>query len=91
MNNKNNNLSLDELEGKLGPVEYNSGLVIRCHLAHSKPLACLSNEELATLIRQKIGLRYLVPLAKDRLQSKFEDSSELYEGELFDAVNGINI
>lgn len=66
--------------------DWDSGLVERCRLAWGKPLRDLSREELATLLRQRIAIEHLLPIAKQRLQDRTDDNTEMYAGELQSAV-----
>jgi hypothetical protein len=73
----------------LGPwiePDWDSGLIDRCRQAWTKPLRDLSREELATLLRQRIALEHLLPIAQQKLQSGVDDGTEMYEGELAAAV-----
>jgi hypothetical protein len=73
----------------LGPwvePDWDSGLIDRCRRAWSKPLRDLSREELATLLRQRIALEQVLPVAKQRLRDRMDDGTEIYEGELEDAI-----
>ena len=63
-----------------------SGLIDRCRQAWNKPLQDLSREELATLLRQRIAVEHLLPIAKHKLQSGEDDGTEMYEGELGAAI-----
>jgi hypothetical protein len=63
-----------------------TGLVRRCREAWSKPLESLSNEELATFLRQKIAVAHLTPIAKKRVAEHFEDGTEMYDEELSNAI-----
>lgn len=47
-----------------------SYIVKTCHRARKKPLCDLTHEELRCLIGQKIGLRYLLPIAVTVLQQE---------------------
>ena len=53
------------------------------------PVGKLSNEALATFLRQRIALELIVSEAQKRVQSGFDDNSEMYDGELSDALNGL--
>jgi hypothetical protein len=73
----------------LGPwvePDWDSGLIGRCRMAWNKPLRDLSNEELATLLRQRIAVEHILPLARKRVEDGIEDDTEMYEGELEAAI-----
>lgn len=73
----------------LGPwidPEWESGLIERCKKAWNKPLKELSNEELATLLRQRVAVQYLLPIAKKRIDDDVDDDTEMYDGELEAAI-----
>lgn len=40
-------------------------------------------------LRQDFGWSHLLPVARQRLEEGFSDDSELYEGELQNAVNSL--
>jgi hypothetical protein len=62
--------SLEELENDYWDKPgYNSYVVTTCFAARKKPLSELSNEEIRLLIGQKLGLKYLLPLAVDILKT----------------------
>lgn len=42
----------------------------------------MTNEQLATFIRQKIAIDFTLPLALWRLEQNIDDDTELYEGQL---------
>jgi len=50
------------------------------------PIVDLSNEMLATFLRQRIALRLVVPEAQKRLDSGFVDGTELYDEELAESL-----
>jgi hypothetical protein len=74
--------SVADVEGPWVDPEYDSGLIRRCKRGWNVPVSELSNELLATYLRQKIALRIVIPEARQRLDEGFEDGSELYPEEL---------
>jgi len=80
--------SLENLEKEpWGETTYDSYLVRRMHEIRKLPLAELTNDDIAMLIRQQSSLDYIVPLALDKLQKDvlaYGDSS--CEGAIMDAV-----
>jgi hypothetical protein len=83
---------MSTLSDILGPWEeppFESGLISRCRNAWTKPIVTLTRQELATLIRQKIALESLIPIAKMKIQEP-DDDSELFEGELAQAIKDAN-
>jgi hypothetical protein len=79
-------VSLSELLGPWVGSDWNTGLIERCKNAWSKPLRDLSREELATLLRQRIAVEHLLPIAKKRLEDCIDDDTEMYDGELEGAI-----
>jgi hypothetical protein len=63
-----------------------TGLVLRCKKHWTIPIVELSNEMLATFLRQRIALALVIPEARKRIDAGFEDGSELYDGELAKAL-----
>jgi hypothetical protein len=78
--------SLEQLEGVWPEPESPTGLVLRCHAARKKPIDELSDLELATLLNQDIGVRYILPEAERRLTQASPDESEYFDGQLKEAV-----
>lgn len=78
--------SIADLLGPWIQPDLDSGLIERCRIAWSKPLRDLSREELATLLRQRIAVEHLLPIARQRLQHDTDDDTEMYEGELESAI-----
>jgi hypothetical protein len=76
----------------LGPWEdpnWDSGLIHRLKAAWNKPMDTFTNEELATFLRQDMAVSNILPIAQQRLKEKFDDGSEMYEGELQKIVSEI--
>ncbi len=74
----------------LGPWEdpkWDSGLVARIRNSWNVPICKLSNEMLATYLRQQIATEFVLEEATSRLQTGFDDGSEIFDGELLNAVN----
>ena len=89
MSELNTNLSIADIVGPWIEPEWDSGLIERCRFAWSKPLRDLTNEELATLLRQRIATEHLVPIATKRIEDGYDDDTEMYEGELAEAIQSI--
>jgi hypothetical protein len=73
----------------LGPwvePDWDSGLIDRCRSAWSKPIRDLTNQELATLLRQRFAVEHLLPVASQRVRDGFDDDTEIYDGELESAI-----
>jgi hypothetical protein len=79
-------ISVADLLGPWVEPGWNSGLIGRCRNAWSKPLPQLTNEELATLLRQRIAVDHLVLIGQRRVQEGIDDGTEMYDGELEAAV-----
>src|SRR4051812_17970015 len=77
--------TLSEVVGPWAEPEFESGLIVRCREAWSKPIGSLSRGELATLLRQKIAVEHLVPIAKKKIEEGTDDT-EMYDGELAGAI-----
>ena len=61
--------TLEDLENDVwGDPPYDSHLVKRTHQLRKLPLAGLTNDDLAMMLRQNLSLTYIVPLAIDKLQ-----------------------
>ena len=79
-------ISIADLLGPWVEPDWDSGLIERCRNAWSKPLQDLTNQELATLLRQRFAVEYLLPVASKRVQAGFDDDTEIYDGELESAI-----
>jgi len=80
------NTSVADILGAWVDTDWDSGLVNRCKEAWSKPIESLTNEELATLLRQRIAVDHILPIAEKRLKDGVDDDSEIYDGELKAAI-----
>lgn len=79
--------SIADIEGPWTDPAWESGLIHRLKEAWNKPITELSNEEIATLLRQNIAIPHLIPIAEARLKEGYDDGTEIYAGELENAVN----
>ena len=78
--------SLEQLEGVWPEPESPTGLILRCHAARKKGIEQLSDLELATLLNQDIGVKYILPEAVRRLAQNRPDDTEYFDGQLEEAV-----
>jgi hypothetical protein len=78
-----------DVEGRWIDPDFDSGLIQRCRRYWNVPVAELPNEALATYLRQRIALSIIIPEAEKRIASGFDDDSELYDGELADALRSV--
>lgn len=86
----NRNNTLEELENDFwGDPEYKSHLVTECHKLRKVPLADLNIENLRILIGQKVGLKFLVPLALEYLEKDPLSEGDMYKGDLLACVAAI--
>ena len=87
-----NNKSIEELENDYwGDPTFNSYVITTCHKARQKPLKLLSNEEIRCLIGQKIGLKFLLPIAIDILKNTPFIDVTYFEGDLLLTVLRLDI
>ncbi|WP_405700895.1 contact-dependent growth inhibition system immunity protein [Streptomyces sp. NBC_00069] len=82
--------SLEELEGQRWnePPSDATGLVKAIHALRRRPIGTLSATELARLIGQKVGLRWLLPLAVQILSDTAPNQARggFYDDDLLTAV-----
>ena len=78
--------SVADVEGPWVDPDFESGLIERCKRYWYVPVVELPNDILATYIRQRIALPLVVAEAHRRLAAGFDDDSEMYDGELANAV-----
>lgn len=79
--------SVANVEGPWIEPNLNSSLIERCRLNWQVPVCAISNYVLATFIRQRIALAFVLPEADQRIASGFTDDSELYDEELANAIS----
>ncbi|MCX6904469.1 MAG: contact-dependent growth inhibition system immunity protein, partial [Verrucomicrobia bacterium] len=80
------NISVAQILGPWAEPDWDSGLIARCREAWNKPFGDLSREELATLLRQRFAIEQLLPVAKKRLEDGIDDDTEMFAGELQEAI-----
>jgi hypothetical protein len=79
--------SLENLEkDSWGEPDFESHLVKTCHRLRKKPLKEFEIEDLRIMIGQNIGLKFLVPLALEKLKQDILAEGDFYEGDLLQAV-----
>ena len=79
--------TLQELEGEdWGEPEFESHVVANAHRLHRIPLCEFTVEDLRFMIGQQCGLRYLIPIALERLHVDPLIEGECYPGDLLSAV-----
>jgi hypothetical protein len=79
-------ISIADLLGPWVEPDWDSGLIERCRNAWSKPLRDLTNQELATLLRQRFAVEQLLSIASQRVLDGVDDDTEIYDGELESAI-----
>lgn len=79
-------ISVADILGPRVEPDWDSSLIDRFRRAWSRPLRDLSREELATLLRQRIAVEHVLPVARQRLQSGVDDETEMHDGELEAAI-----
>jgi hypothetical protein len=79
--------TLEELEGEAwGRPAFASYVVTTCHAMRRKRLVDLTDEELRLAIGQQMSMRFLVPLAINRLEMNPVASGDMYYGALLEHV-----
>lgn len=79
--------SLQQLEQRVwDEPSFDSYLVKTCHRLWQKPLADFTTEDLRMMIGQAIGLRWLVPLALEKLAADPFIEGDFFPGDLLFAV-----
>jgi|GEM_PF-287058 len=79
--------TLEELEGEdWGEQRFPSYVVTTCVQMRRKPLRELSDEEIRLALGQQMGVRFLLPIALQRLQSDPLVRGDMYEGALLKNV-----
>lgn len=85
--------SIEQLENDYwdDKIIFPSNLVINCHKYRKIPINELTIEQLRLLISQKIGIEYLTEIAIEKLKLNILAESDLYKGDLLEAVLGLPI
>ncbi len=78
--------SVADIEGGWVDPNWDSGLINRLRRSWNTLINELSNEMLATFLRQDMALEAILEEAKKRLVAGFDDDSEMYDGELANAI-----
>ena len=79
--------TLEQLEGEdWGEPEYDSYLVRTVHALRRKPICEFTIEDLRITLGQGFGLKYLTPLALDRLEQNPFAEGHFYPGDLLKSV-----
>jgi hypothetical protein len=81
---------LDELEGiAWGPAAHESSLVVNAHRLRRVPLRDFTPGDLRLMIGQRIGLRFLLPLAVGHLEIEPLLEATYYPGDLLSSVASV--
>ena len=86
-----NSKSLENLENDYWDDlhEYPSELVKRCYKYRKIPLVDLTIEQIRTLISQKIGLKFLLKIALQKLKQDVLAEGDFYQGDLLEVTSKI--
>jgi hypothetical protein len=82
--------SVRDIEGPWVEPEFDSSLVQRCRENWAVPLGQVTNHVLATFICQRVGLSIGLPEADRRVRARYDDESEMYDGELASALTDLS-
>ncbi|HVU16113.1 MAG TPA: contact-dependent growth inhibition system immunity protein [Candidatus Didemnitutus sp.] len=78
--------TLAQILGPWQQPEVDTSLITRCRNAWNKPIDQFTDLELVTCLQQDLAIGYVLPIAKNRLQNSAPDNSEMFEGQLAEAV-----
>ena len=79
--------TLEDLEKDYwGEPTIDSHLVKSCHRLRKKPIKDFEIEDLRLMIGQNIGLKFLIPVALDKLSQNILAEGDFYEGDLLKSV-----
>jgi hypothetical protein len=80
-------LTLDQIDPPAwGEPDFDSGLVQTCHRLRRKPIGEFTVEDLRIMIGQKIGLRWLMPLALEVLERDPLAEGDFFPGDLLSSA-----
>lgn len=86
------NKSIEELENDYwSETEFRSYVSETCHRARKKPIAKLSYEEIRLMTGQKIGLKYLLPIAVSILEKNPLIEVTFFNGDLLTELLRLDI
>ncbi|MCM1315328.1 MAG: contact-dependent growth inhibition system immunity protein [Alistipes senegalensis] len=86
------NQSIEELENDYwNETEFSSYVSETCHRARKKPIAKLSYEEIRLMTGQKIGLKYLLPIAVSILEKNPLIEVTFFNGDLLKELLRLDI
>ena len=81
--------TLENLEKNMWPAldsDEGSHLIITCNSLRKKNLIDFTIEDLRIMIGQSIGLKYLIPIAIEKLRLNILAEGDFYEGDLLNAI-----
>jgi hypothetical protein len=81
--------SVADIQGPWLEADFASSLIERCKRYWNVPVTQLPDEALATYVRQRIALKLTVPEAQRRVRGGLCDGSEMYDGELAEALRTV--
>lgn len=79
-------VTVADVEGPWRDPNFESSLIARCRGGWNTPVSELTNEMLATCLRQKIALSLVLPEATRRIAGGLVDNTDTYDQELEDAI-----
>lgn len=71
--------------------DFPSGLVERCFNYRKVPIGSLTNEQLRTLLAQRIGITYILPIVIAKLEKNPLCGGNLYEGDLLESTMRVEV
>lgn len=84
--NKYQNITAMDIHGPWVDSGFDSSLIERCRKSWKIPIHQLSDEVIATFIRNNIALKYALEEGKRRVSNNLYDDSLSYEDELIDYI-----
>jgi len=78
--------SVSKVEGSWDQSESQAGFIQQCKLFWESPINEVPTNVLAIFLRHSIALEIVIPEAQSRLANSFSDDTELYDGELAEAL-----
>jgi hypothetical protein len=81
--------SVADVEGPWGDPKFESGLIARLKEYWNKPIENVPNGMLATYLWQRIAVELVAKEARRRIGLGVDDDTEMYEGELAEALKKV--
>lgn len=83
--------SIEQLEKDIwkNPSKFPTDMIEKCYRYRKISIAELTNEQIRLLISQKIGVKYLIGIALEKLERNILTECDFYKGDLLIAISSL--